>query len=96
MPMNYRTAGAAKPAHATEALTPQPSDERIASQAIGALTRENLLPGLRVELSVERGWLTISGRADHPVERSAAECVVRYVPGVRGVTNRLVVALADR
>ena len=96
MPTSDRTAVDAKLANAAGTFTPQPSDERIASQAIGALTRENLLPGLRVELSVERGWLTISGRADHPVERSAAECVVRYVPGVRGVTNRLVVALADR
>ena len=74
----------------------QPSDARIVSQAIGALQRENLLPGLRMELSVEQGWLTISGKAAHPVERSAAECVVRSVPGVRGVTNLLVVALADR
>jgi len=71
-------------------------DDHIASQAMGALERENLLAGLRVELSVEQGWLTISGAAAHEVERSAAECVVRYVPGVRGVTNRLTVAMADR
>lgn len=90
-----RTAVDAKLADAAGTFVPHPSDERIASQAIGALRREKLLPGLRIELSVDRGWLTISGRAAHPVERSAAECVVRCVPGVRGVTNRLVVTLAD-
>ncbi|HEY9429694.1 MAG TPA: BON domain-containing protein [Gemmatimonadaceae bacterium] len=71
------------------------NDDRIASQAMGALEREKLLPGLRVRLSVEHGWLTISGNAPHKVERSAAECVVRYIPGVKGVTNDIVV-MADR
>ena len=72
------------------------NDDRIITQALGALEREQLIPGLRVKLSVEGGWLTISGDAPHKVERSAAECVVRSVPGVKGVTNRIVVALADR
>lgn len=72
------------------------NDDRIATQAMSALEREKLIPGLRVELSVEHGWLTISGDAPHKVERSAAECVVRSVPGVKGVTNQIVVPMADR
>ena len=72
------------------------SDDHIALEAMSALEREKLLPALRVKLSVEQGWLTLSGNAAHRVERSAAECVVRCVPGVKGVTNRLVIALADR
>ncbi len=72
------------------------NDDRIATQAMGALEREKLIPGIHVALSVERGWLTISGDAPHKVERSAAECVVRCVPGVKGVTNRIVVTRADR
>ena len=72
------------------------NEDRIITQALGALEREKLIPGLHVKLSVEGGWLTISGDAPHKVERSAAECVVRSVPGVKGVTNRIVVALADR
>lgn len=72
------------------------SDDRIATQALRALERENITPGRRIAVAVERGWLTLSGRASHPVERAAAECVVRYVAGVRGVTNRLVIAHADR
>lgn len=71
------------------------NDDRIVAQAMGALEREKLLPDLRVRLSVEQGWLTLSGNAAHKVERSAAECVVRYVPGVKGVTNDIVVAMAD-
>lgn len=92
-----KTATHAAPANlATPFPRPQLSDERIASLATEALERENLVAGQRIVVSVERGWLTISGRASHAVERSAAECVVRCVPGVKGVTNRLVIALADR
>ena len=72
------------------------NEDRIITQALGALEREKLIPGLHVKLSVEGGWLTISGDAPHKVERSAAECVVRCVPGVKGVTNRIVVATTDR
>jgi osmotically-inducible protein OsmY len=72
------------------------NDDRIITQALGALERERLIPGLHVRLSVESGWLTISGDAPHKVERSAAECVVRCVPGVKGVTNCIVVSMADR
>lgn len=80
----------------TQATGKLGNDDRIATQAMSALEREKLIPGLRVELSVEHGWLTISGKAPHKVERSAAECVVRSVPGVKGVTNQIVVQLADR
>ena len=78
----------------TPAVGTRRNDDRIASQAMGALEREKLLPSLRVRLSVEHGWLTLSGNAAHTVERSAAECVVRYVPGVKGVINDIVV-MAD-
>jgi osmotically-inducible protein OsmY len=72
------------------------NDDHIALEAMSALEREKLFPALRVKLSVEHGWLTLSGDAAHRVERSAAECVVRYVRGVKGVTNRLVVPMAER
>jgi osmotically-inducible protein OsmY len=74
---------------------PEYSDDRIAALAVGALKRENLDAEQRMTVFVDRGWLTISGSASHSVERSAAECVVRCIPGVIGVTNRLVIALAD-
>ncbi|HEY9517057.1 MAG TPA: BON domain-containing protein, partial [Gemmatimonadaceae bacterium] len=67
-------------------------DDRIIEAAIRALKSEYIVPGSRFTIDVERGWLTLSGFAAHPVERSAAECVVRCVPGVVGVTNRLVIA----
>jgi osmotically-inducible protein OsmY len=72
------------------AFTPsRVDDERIARAAVRALEREHIVSEGRFAINVERGWLTLEGRADHFVERSAAECVVRYVPGVEGVTNRL-------
>ena len=81
--------------HTVPRVGTRPNDDRIVAQALGALEREKLFPELRVRLSVEHGWLTLSGNAPHVVERSAAECVVRYVPGVKGVTNDIVVTMAD-
>jgi osmotically-inducible protein OsmY len=93
---NQRSTTEAQPANlAAPAAGTGQNDDRIATQAMGALEREKLLPELRVRLSVEHGWLTLSGNAAHTVERSAAECVVRYVPGVKGVINDIVV-MADR
>jgi osmotically-inducible protein OsmY len=74
----------------------RPDDERIVRAALSALEREHIVPAGRFVVNVERGWLTLDGRAAHFAERSAAECIVRYVPGVAGVTNRLIIVHADR
>ena len=83
-------------AHPAIMIAGEAGNGNDALEAMSALEREKLFPALRVKLSVEHGWLTLSGDAAHRVERSAAECVVRYVPGVKGVTNRLVVTMAER
>lgn len=80
----------------TPVATSRPDDERIVRAALRALEREHIVPAGRFVVNVDRGWLTLDGRAEHFAERSAAECIVRYVQGVAGVTNRLVIAHADR
>jgi osmotically-inducible protein OsmY len=42
-------------------------------------------------LRVESGWVTLRGEVEHDYQRRAAERAVRYLEGVRGVTNLITV-----
>jgi osmotically-inducible protein OsmY len=65
-------------------------DADIARDALQALRdREGVPAG--IELTVRQGHITLSGVVEWPRERVAAERAVRYLKGVRGVTNNLVV-----
>jgi osmotically-inducible protein OsmY len=63
----------------------------IAEAARAALKADSRLPADRIKVIVERGWVTLEGTVDYYYQKSAAESDVRYIAGVRGVTNALVV-----
>jgi osmotically-inducible protein OsmY len=65
----------------------QRSDTDIAKAAADALAWNSLVPADRVTVRVENGWLTLRGEVDYDYERRAAERAVRYLDGVRGVSN---------
>lgn len=67
----------------------QRTDGDIASAASDALRWNALVPGDRVQLKVEDGWITLGGELDWAYQRSAAETAVRDLVGVRGVFNRI-------
>jgi osmotically-inducible protein OsmY len=66
-------------------------DVDLARQAVDALTWNSLVPADRIKVGVDGGWLTLKGEVDHDYERRAAERAVRYLAGVRGVSNLIVV-----
>jgi osmotically-inducible protein OsmY len=65
------------------------SDERIKLAVMTALHWDLAVPRDRVQVSVDRGWVTLTGQVKRDYERSRAEADARTVPGVAGVTNRL-------
>jgi osmotically-inducible protein OsmY len=65
------------------------SDERIKLAVMTALHWDLAVPRDRVQVSVHRGWVTLTGRVTRDYERSRAEADARMVPGVAGVINRL-------
>jgi osmotically-inducible protein OsmY len=65
------------------------SDERIKLAIMTALHWDLAVPRDRVQVSVDRGWVTLTGRVKRDYERSRAEADARTIPGVAGVTNRL-------
>jgi osmotically-inducible protein OsmY len=68
------------------------SDSDIAKAAADALRWNSLVPSGRVTPMVENGWVTLKGEVDHDYQRRAAERAVRYLTGVRGVSNLITVA----
>jgi osmotically-inducible protein OsmY len=73
-------------------LVGQHSDTEIAKAAADALEWNSLVPSDRVTVRVENGWVTLRGEVDYDYERRAADRAVRYLEGVRGVSNLITVA----
>jgi osmotically-inducible protein OsmY len=64
----------------------QRDDTDIATAAASALQWRVSVP-YAVHVTVERGWLTLSGEVDWAYQRRAVENAVRDLAGVRGLSN---------
>ncbi len=51
-----------------------------------------LVPHEQIRSTVSDGWVTLEGRVNTWQQLTDAENAIRYLPGVRGITNRLSVA----
>ena len=62
------------------------SDAEIAQAAANALEWDIEVPE-DVKVKVERGWLTLEGNVQWQFQKTAAERAVRFLTGMRGVSN---------
>ena len=67
------------------------TDEEIARSVANALASNTSLPSDRIKAQVSQGWVTLEGTVDWYYQKEAAERAVRYLRGVKGVTNNIVV-----
>ena len=65
------------------------SDERIKLAVMTALHWDLAVPRDRVQVSVIRGWVTLTGRVARDYEKSRAEADAGMVAGVAGVVNKI-------
>jgi osmotically-inducible protein OsmY len=63
------------------------TDEDIARAAVRALEDRITVPHDQIKITVRDGWITLEGNVDWNYQKEAAESAVRYLAGVRGVTN---------
>jgi osmotically-inducible protein OsmY len=63
------------------------TDEEIAAAAVHALESDSLLGGKNLQVTVSKGWITVSGEVEWNFQREDAERVLRRLWGVKGVTN---------
>src|SRR5262249_12288313 len=64
-------------------------DEDIARAAVRALKWNLFVPAHKIKVTVCDGWLTLEGEVKWQFQKNAAERAVRYLDGVRGVSNRI-------
>jgi osmotically-inducible protein OsmY len=65
----------------------QRNDTDIAHAAVNALGWDIEVPADKITAKVEAGWITLKGDVNWNYQRIAAERVVRYLPGVKGLLN---------
>jgi osmotically-inducible protein OsmY len=65
------------------------TDEDIAHRALSVLKWDVLLPKDAVQVTVENGWVSLSGEVGWDYQRRAAADDVRKLFGVIGVTNQI-------
>jgi osmotically-inducible protein OsmY len=76
-------------------VSPDSRREQIAGEARNAIFWDLAVPRNRVSVHCDYGWLTLTGVVERAYQRSAAEADVLRVPGVRGVTNAIIVRAQD-
>lgn len=69
----------------------QRSDTEIAAAIETAFKWHALIPEDRIQVKVEKGWVSLTGEVDWHYQRHNAEMVVRPVTGVLGVNNKLTI-----
>lgn len=65
------------------------SDTEVAHKVVDALEWDVNVPADKVKARVSDGWVTLEGELEWAFQREAAFRAVRYLTGVRGVTNAI-------
>ena len=69
----------------------QRSDTDIAHAALNAMRWDIQVPDDKIKAKVDSGWVTLEGEVEWQYQKDAASRAVRYLTGVRGVANLIVV-----
>jgi len=65
------------------------TDADIASAALDALQARVDVPDEKIKLAVKDGWITLEGNVDWYYQKNAAELAVKYLSGVKGVSDNI-------
>lgn len=70
------------------------SDADLAHAAVNALKWNIQVPNERIRVKVANGWVMLEGEVDRYFQKAEAERAVRYLTGVKGVSNLIVLRSA--
>jgi osmotically-inducible protein OsmY len=66
-------------------------DDQIAKRALDILAWNTIVPDDRIAVTVQNGWVTLTGEVDWWYQRQDAENSVRKLSGVRSLSNNIAV-----
>jgi osmotically-inducible protein OsmY len=69
--------------------TGQTADDQIAKRAVDTIGWNTSIPKGAIQVKVQKGWVTLTGKVDWQYQRSAAADSVRALGGVLGVSNQI-------
>jgi osmotically-inducible protein OsmY len=69
-------------------------DDELRGLALQALMSDGRVPADRIEATVANRWLTLKGEVKQQSQSDAAFDAVRRLPGIGGITNKIVVITA--
>ncbi len=67
------------------------TDEEIAAAAVRTIESDTLLGAKNLQITVDKGWITVRGDVEWNFQKEDAERVLRRLWGVKGVTNLITV-----
>ncbi|MGE8656791.1 MAG: BON domain-containing protein [Achromobacter sp.] len=88
--------GIAQEIEVRAAAAKQLADDQIAARALSIIAWDATVPDGKVQVTVQKGWVTLSGTVDWFYQRDAAERAVRKLSGVIGISNTIEVAPSVR
>lgn len=65
------------------------TDAEVANEVLSALKNNYPVPNDKVIVKVEKGWVTLEGELPWNYQREAAMSAIKYLTGVKGVTNNI-------
>jgi osmotically-inducible protein OsmY len=65
------------------------ADDEIAKRAVNTLGWNTSIPSGTVQVKVQKGWVTLTGKVEWFYQKNAAANAVRDLAGVVGVTNQI-------
>ncbi|MGE4434993.1 BON domain-containing protein [Achromobacter sp.] len=88
--------GIAQEIEVRAASAKQLADDQIAARALSIIAWDCTVPDGKVQVTVQKGWVTLSGTVDWFYQRDAAERAVRKLSGVIGISNAIEVVPSAR
>jgi osmotically-inducible protein OsmY len=68
---------------------PKTSDDEIAKRAVDTLKWSTVVPDDRVQVKVQDGWVTLTGKLDWNYQKTGAADAVLGLKGVTGISNQI-------
>jgi osmotically-inducible protein OsmY len=69
--------------------TNRTADDEIAKRAVNTINWNTSVPDGAVQVKVQRGWVTLTGKVEWQYQKTAAADAVRDLAGVVGVSNQV-------